>query len=114
MTRPRLTARLHPPALLAQRRTLIPQPPAPLVHPRPLQSLYRHTSPEAKANHAAMREAIDQVDTLRTQAREGGGQAVLEKWRARGKGKLSARERSVFLISEDASMAGRLEGIAYS
>lgn len=36
---------------------------------------------------------MESLDQLRTKAREGGGKAVLDKWRARGKGKLSARER---------------------
>jgi 3-methylcrotonyl-CoA carboxylase beta subunit len=33
------------------------------------------------------------MDELRSKAREGGGKAVVERWKARGKGKMTARER---------------------
>jgi 3-methylcrotonyl-CoA carboxylase beta subunit len=36
---------------------------------------------------------VDNLNKLRAKAREGGGKATLEKWRARGQGKLGARER---------------------
>jgi 3-methylcrotonyl-CoA carboxylase beta subunit len=40
-----------------------------------------------------MEKLIEGLSKLRTKAREGGGPAVLERWKARGKGKLGARER---------------------
>jgi 3-methylcrotonyl-CoA carboxylase beta subunit len=40
-----------------------------------------------------MEKLISGVNGLRAKAREGGGKAVLERWKARGKGKLGARER---------------------
>jgi 3-methylcrotonyl-CoA carboxylase beta subunit len=40
-----------------------------------------------------MDKLISGVNELRAKAREGGGKAVLERWKARGKGKLGARER---------------------
>lgn len=38
---------------------------------------------------------VENMNALQAKAREGGGAAVLEKWKSRGKGKLSARERYV-------------------
>jgi 3-methylcrotonyl-CoA carboxylase beta subunit len=40
-----------------------------------------------------MDKIIQNLSSLRAKAREGGGPAVLERWKARGKGKLGARER---------------------
>jgi 3-methylcrotonyl-CoA carboxylase beta subunit len=40
-----------------------------------------------------MDKLIEGLSSLRAKAREGGGAAVLERWKARGKGKLGARER---------------------
>jgi len=40
-----------------------------------------------------MEKLIKGLSDLRTKASEGGGPAVLERWKARGKGKLGARER---------------------
>lgn len=42
-----------------------------------------------------MEKLIKSVADLRAKASEGGGPAVLERWKARGKGKLGARERCV-------------------
>ena len=40
-----------------------------------------------------MEALLQNMDDLRAKGREGGGKAVTEKWKARGKGKLTARER---------------------
>ncbi|GFZ42762.1 hypothetical protein JCM24511_00480 [Saitozyma sp. JCM 24511] len=78
---------------VALRRTLIAQPPHPLIPPRPLPTTLRPNSDEARSNREAMRAAVGELDALRAKAREGGGAKVLERWKSRGKGKLSARER---------------------
>lgn len=109
MTTPSMLARTRPLALTANtsrrplvsrlagtsRRTLIPQPAPPLVTPRPLPTTLRANTPEAQANRASMEALRTSLDEMRAKAREGGGKATLEKWKARGKGKLSARERCV-------------------
>jgi hypothetical protein len=77
------------------RRTLIPQPPIPLVTPRPLPTTVKASSPDMQANKANMDTLVENMNALQAKAREGGGAAVLEKWKSRGKGKLSARERYV-------------------
>jgi 3-methylcrotonyl-CoA carboxylase beta subunit len=45
-----------------------------------------------------MERLVAEMDELRAKARQGGGKAVLDRWKARGKGKLGARERSVWFI----------------
>ncbi|WRT65511.1 uncharacterized protein IL334_002455 [Kwoniella shivajii] len=80
------------------RRTLIPQPPLPLVTPRPLPTFHKFTSEDAKANRSYMTRLLEGLDELRSRAREGGGKETLEKWKARGEGKLSARERVAALL----------------
>jgi 3-methylcrotonyl-CoA carboxylase beta subunit len=47
-----------------------------------------------------MESLIENMDALRAKAREGGGAAVLERWKARGKGKMGARERCVCFLRE--------------
>ncbi|WVQ73739.1 hypothetical protein IAR50_003319 [Cryptococcus sp. DSM 104548] len=80
------------------RRTLIPQPPRPVITPRPLPITFNSTSPEAQANRRWMDGLINDVEGLRTKARDGGGKEVLERWKKRGKGKLSVRERVAALL----------------
>ncbi|KAK4687423.1 3-methylcrotonyl-CoA carboxylase beta subunit, partial [Tremellales sp. Uapishka_1] len=48
-----------------------------------------------------MAEQISALDALREKTREGGGREVLDKWRAKGKGKLSVRERVDMLLDSD-------------
>ncbi|WVQ79049.1 hypothetical protein IAT38_001142 [Cryptococcus sp. DSM 104549] len=89
---------LRPTASHALKRTLIAQPPPPLVAPRPLPTLFQPASEHAQANKAFMEGLIKDMDHLRSKAREGGGWATLQKWKARGTGKLSARERVSALL----------------
>ncbi|WVF66877.1 hypothetical protein IAT40_001620 [Kwoniella sp. CBS 6097] len=95
------TARSRPIVLantVLGRRTLIPQPPTPLVTPRPLPTIYRATSEDAQANKQYMTSLIRQLDELRDTARAGGGKEVLDRWKARGQGKLGVRERVAALL----------------
>jgi 3-methylcrotonyl-CoA carboxylase beta subunit len=80
-------------SITSGRRALITQPPHRLVSPRPLPTTFRASSDDAIQNKQMMKEAIDIAQGLRDKAREGGGKAVLEKWKSRGKGKLGVRER---------------------
>ncbi|ORY27491.1 carboxyl transferase domain-domain-containing protein [Naematelia encephala] len=80
------------------RRTLIAQPPRHLVTPQPLRSLVNPTSEDARAKQAYMRAVLDDLNALRIKAKEGGGKEVLERWKARGKGKMGVRERVEALI----------------
>ncbi|WVQ94486.1 hypothetical protein IAU59_001565 [Kwoniella sp. CBS 9459] len=80
------------------RRTLIPQPPTALVTPRPLPSLHRASSEDAQANKQYMDGLIRNLGDLRATARAGGGKEVLERWKARGQGKLGVRERVAALL----------------
>lgn len=80
------------------RRGLIAQAAQPLVAPRPLTSSLSASSPEAKANAEAMGATVKSLEELRAKAREGGGAKTLERWRAKGKGKLSTRERCVQVV----------------
>ncbi|OCF45088.1 acetyl/propionyl CoA carboxylase [Kwoniella heveanensis CBS 569] len=96
-------ARPRPPVfistdIVSSRRTLIHQPPTPLVTPRPLKSLHRASAEDAHANKQYMNDLIKNLDELRDTARAGGGKEVLDRWKARGQGKLSARERVVALL----------------
>ncbi|WWC60104.1 uncharacterized protein I303_102668 [Kwoniella dejecticola CBS 10117] len=75
------------------RRTLIPQPPPSVVAPRPLPTHHRPTSEDAESNRSSMRKRLDELGGLRSKAREGGGAETLKRWKARGEGKLGARER---------------------
>lgn len=56
-----------------------------------------------------MQGVIRQTDALRSRAKEGGGAAVLEKWKARGKGKMGVRERSELLHSLVGSELSQVE-----
>lgn len=76
-------------------RTLIAQPPtlpnnAP---PSPLPTKLKPNDPETKEAKANMTNLVENLKALRAKAREGGGKKTLEKWKAKGQGKLSARER---------------------
>lgn len=90
-------ARPRPPSyvFLSLARTLIPQPPPPLVSSRPLPTNFKKPSPQSESNKLFMEGLIRETETLRAQAKEGGGQKVLDRWKAKGTGKLSVRERSV-------------------
>lgn len=90
-------ARPRPPSyvFLSLARTLIPQPPPPLVSSRPLPTSFKKASPQSESNKLFMEGLIHETETLRAQAKEGGGQKVLDRWKAKGTGKLSVRERSV-------------------
>ncbi|WWC68818.1 uncharacterized protein I206_102753 [Kwoniella pini CBS 10737] len=85
---------------LLLRRTLIPQPPPSVVTPRPLPTLHRSSSEDAQANRSSMKNSIDKLGSLRQKAREGGGAETLKKWKARGEGKLSVRERITSLLDQ--------------
>jgi 3-methylcrotonyl-CoA carboxylase beta subunit len=95
MLRAGLTRPLRATLVAPGRRTLIAQPSllpngAP---PSPLPTALRQNSPETQAAAQHMAGLVDNLNKLRAKAREGGGKATLEKWRARGQGKLGARER---------------------
>ncbi|WVR03991.1 hypothetical protein IAU60_000990 [Kwoniella sp. DSM 27419] len=85
--------RKTPSTITPAARTLVTQPPLPLVTPRPLPSHHKSSSQDAKANKSYMQGLVDDLDGLLERAREGGGKETLERWRARGEGKLGARER---------------------
>ncbi|WVW79943.1 hypothetical protein I302_101916 [Kwoniella bestiolae CBS 10118] len=89
----RLTACVIPP-----KRTLIPQPPPSIVRPRPLPTHHRTGSEDAQANKFYMTRLIDELGGIRDKARQGGGRQTLEKWKARGQGKLGVRERVTALL----------------
>ncbi|UOH80330.1 hypothetical protein LQV05_002981 [Cryptococcus neoformans] len=93
-------ARPRPPSsvFLSLARTLIPQPPPPLVSPRPLPTSFKKVSPQSESNRLFMEGLIREIETLRAQAKEGGGQKVLDRWKAKGTDKLSARERVSALL----------------
>ncbi|ODO06164.1 acetyl/propionyl CoA carboxylase [Cryptococcus wingfieldii CBS 7118] len=97
LTRPRPRPRPIA-ASRALTRTLIPQPPRPLITPRPLPTTFSPTSPQSETNRKWMEGLIRDTEDLRARAREGGGKEVLERWKKRGKGKLSVRERVAVLL----------------
>ena len=88
-----LQAKAVPRAIKA--RSLIAQPTLPLVQSRPLPTTIRNNAPDLQANREAMEALKQRMDVLRQTAREGGGKATTERWRAKGKGKMTARERCV-------------------
>lgn len=93
LTLPPVRPRPFSPVFLSLARTLIPQPPPPLVSSRPLPTTFKKVSPQSESNRLFMEGLIREIETLRAQAKEGGGQKVLDRWKAKGTGKLSVRER---------------------
>ncbi|WWC87674.1 uncharacterized protein L201_002565 [Kwoniella dendrophila CBS 6074] len=86
------------PIPIISRRTLIPQPPPSIVAPRPLPTHHKSTSEDAQNNRSYMTKLLEELGNLKSRAREGGGKETLKKWKDRGQGKLSARERITALL----------------
>lgn len=77
----------------SSKRTLIPLPPPRAVTTKALPTALLPQSEEAEQNRAYMRDVLSKNEELRRVAREGGGAKSVERWKSKGKDKLTARER---------------------